>query len=254
MKQSIILWLGAIVITFLSGYVESVTSKNYPVTGTIGIEGKKVSYKFDKITTSELGLDILLRTDADSLRGYVECKFDTSMVWQSYPLKEELQILKTHISIPKDIKQIIYRVVLFHKQNRTILQDRNEPVLLTVKGRVPKMIDTFFYLFLFCGLLLSARSGLEFFNQNEKIKKLSIFTLIFLSSGIIIFLPLKKIYEFRALGSKVLPAGDLIDQALSIILVLWIVAVVMEFVFKNYRIIPLIASILTIVLFQFIEL
>ena len=41
MKNQIILLLSALVITFLTGYIESVTDADFPITGTFGINGKK---------------------------------------------------------------------------------------------------------------------------------------------------------------------------------------------------------------------
>jgi hypothetical protein len=50
MKNAIILWLSCLILVFLIGYIKSITDKDYPITGTFGIEGKKVSYKLDKIS------------------------------------------------------------------------------------------------------------------------------------------------------------------------------------------------------------
>ncbi len=48
-KEPIILWVASIVITFLIGYFPTLTNKDYPISGTFGIEGEKVSYRFEKI-------------------------------------------------------------------------------------------------------------------------------------------------------------------------------------------------------------
>jgi hypothetical protein len=50
MKNEIILWLSSLIIVFIIGYIKNVTDKDYPVTGTFGIDGKKVSYKLDKVS------------------------------------------------------------------------------------------------------------------------------------------------------------------------------------------------------------
>ena len=50
MKNQIILWLSSLVLTFLIGYFKNVTDTNFPITGTFGIEGNKVSYKLDKVS------------------------------------------------------------------------------------------------------------------------------------------------------------------------------------------------------------
>ena len=49
MKQSFILWISAFVITFLVGFIQNRTSPSYPISGTVGIEGQKVSYFLKKV-------------------------------------------------------------------------------------------------------------------------------------------------------------------------------------------------------------
>lgn len=254
-KQIFILWLASTVITFLTGYVESVTNENYPVSGTIGIEGKKLSYKFDKTATHEKGLDIILRTDVDSLTGQFEYKIaGTNSGWKGNPLEVSDKTLKINFYIQKNIKQLNYRVRIFSKDKDILLQDKNRPVLLNVKGKVPGMINSFFYMLLFGGLLLGTRTGLEYFNDKQRIKKLSLLTAILYCSAIIIFLPLKKIYELQALGNKIIPFNELIDVALLLILVLWIIEVILVFNTKHYKTISLTAAVLSIILFQFNQL
>ena len=63
MKQQIILWISSIVLTFLTGYFYSVTRDDFPVTGTIGIEGKKVSYYLPKVYYGKDTMKIVLRSD-----------------------------------------------------------------------------------------------------------------------------------------------------------------------------------------------
>ena len=254
-KQIFILWLASIVITFLTGYVESVTNENYPVSGTIGIDGKKLSYKFDKTATPEKGLDIILRTDVDSVTGQFEYQVaGADNAWKENPLEVSDKTLKINFHIQKGIKQLKYRVRIFSKDKDILLQEKNQPVILNVKGRVPGMINSFFYLLLFGGLLLGTRTGLEYFNDKEKMKKLSIITAIMYCTAIIVFLPLKKIYEFQALGNKILPFSDLVDPALLSILVLWIITIILVFNIKRYKVISLIVSVLSIILFQFNQL
>lgn len=254
-KQILILWMASIVITFLTGYVESVTNENYPVSGTIGIDGKKLSYKFDKTATPEKGLDIILRTDVDSLSGQFEyLVVGSDSGWKKNPLEVTHKTLKINFHIQKDIKQLKYRVRIFSKDRDILLQEKEHPILLKVKGKVPGMINSFFYLLLFGGLLLGTRTGLEYFNEREKIKKLTLLTAILYCSAIIVFLPLKKIYECQALGNKILPLSDLVDPALLSISVLWIITIVLVFNIKRFKVFSLIAAVLSIILFQFSQL
>ena len=49
MKQNIILWIAAAIILFVVAYYKTLTSDYYPLSGSFGIEGEKVTFKFDKI-------------------------------------------------------------------------------------------------------------------------------------------------------------------------------------------------------------
>ena len=60
MKNQIILLLSALIIAFLTGYIESVTDADYPVTGTFGINGKKVSYKLDKTHFGDSPFEVII--------------------------------------------------------------------------------------------------------------------------------------------------------------------------------------------------
>jgi hypothetical protein len=71
MKNQIIPWSASLVIVFLIGYFKAVTSVNYPVTGTFGIEGKKVSYKLDKICYNQTSYRNIVISDVSGLNGKI---------------------------------------------------------------------------------------------------------------------------------------------------------------------------------------
>ena len=69
MKNEIILWLSSILIVFLIGYIKNVTDKDYPITGTFGIEGKKVSYKLDKVSFDKTSYKNIIISDIKGITG-----------------------------------------------------------------------------------------------------------------------------------------------------------------------------------------
>ena len=71
MKNQIILWLSSLVILFLIGYIKNVTDKNYPVTGTFGIEGYKVSYKLDKVSDEKSTYKNIVISDIKGVSGKI---------------------------------------------------------------------------------------------------------------------------------------------------------------------------------------
>ena len=105
MKQSFILWISAAIITFLIGFVQSRTSSYYPISGTFGIEGQKVSYHLKKIHNSNEDFKLVIRTDREDLRGAALWRIDNSQAeWQIDSMQfvdESLTAVSyTHLTLP----------------------------------------------------------------------------------------------------------------------------------------------------------
>ena len=69
MKNEIILWLSSLIIVFLIGYFKNVTNFDYPITSTFGIEGKKVSYKLDRVCYDKHSFKNFILSDVEGLNG-----------------------------------------------------------------------------------------------------------------------------------------------------------------------------------------
>ena len=68
-KEIIILWLASFVIVFLAVYISNIIDEDYPITSTFGIDGKKVSYRFEKVHYGKDDYKIIIRTDVTDLTG-----------------------------------------------------------------------------------------------------------------------------------------------------------------------------------------
>jgi len=259
MKQTLILWLSAFLITILSGYLENLLSPYYPITGTIGINGKKVSYKFDKIFRGNENFPVLIRTDLSELKGI--------LWWQNISNKSERNSIQMkagkeilYAEIPKQpAKDIVkYEIELSAKRNQPPAEKSNDSTYslpqgqIKFLGEVPPMIMFLFYFSLFGGLLLSTRTGLEYFNENQKIKKLSLFTVTFFFVLTIAVNPLKKSYELEAINKTIPPITELSDYQSLFLLLVWITGMILIFKVRNPRLTALVLSVITILIFLFI--
>jgi hypothetical protein len=251
MKRLLILWGGALLLTFLTGYVQSGTSKYYPVTGTIGIDAKKVSYKFDKIYKGKENYNFIIRTDVPMVEGIVKWRNQNSSAWNTNKLKKNENVLYAEIPAQEAGDIILYYVKLF-KDDRTYNLPW-EPVTLLFLGYVPPTISFLSFFTLFGGLFLSFRIGLEFFNENQKIKKLSLFAVSFFFLYSIAVTPLRKSYELNAINNRVVPITDLFDLQSIVLFVLWIVAMITIFKMSSPKKPALIFSILTALVFLFVR-
>lgn len=251
MKRLLILWGGALLLTFLAGYIQSGTSEYYPVTGTIGIDTKKVTYKFDKIYNSKGDYKFIIRTDAPTVEGIVKWKKQNSNKWDTINLNKNENVLYAEIPRQNAGDIIIYYAKLF-KDDRTFNLP-GQPASLLFLGFVPATISFLSFFTLFGGLLLSFRIGLEFFNEDQKIKKLTLFAVSFFFLYTIAVTPLRKSYELNAINNKVVPITDLFDLQSIILFVLWIVAMITIFRMSKPKKPALIFSILTALVFLFVR-
>ena len=246
MKNEIILWSSSLIIVFLIGYAKSVTSENYPITGTFGIEGKKVSYKLDKESFTKIYYSNIIISDIDGIDAKLLLKNDNSQNEIGYTLTNmglECQILKL-----KPGQSIQYKIIIKHKDNTYEIPE-NDFVTLTFWGSVPFPVQLLNFIFLYGGLLLSVRSMLEAFTKKIHLKKFVIMNCtIFLTMDTIIF-PLFNSYKLGAINHFVPAISNLLSPLLIIILGVWISAAVLIFNKKYIRSVTSLATFATFFLY-----
>lgn len=250
MKQIIILWLGTAIITYLAGYLNSATGPYYPVTGTIGIEGEKVSFKFDRIIRTNEDYNIFIRSDKSDVKGELLWKkMNDKNDWNSVDIYEDSGILTASIPAHPPLTKCEYKAVLKYNDKEYPLPADKKTVTILFLGEVPAAISILYFIFLYGGLLLAIRTGLDFFNENQKIKKLSLFTLIFFSMHALFMNPLKKSFEIGAVNKNVPDISAIFDLQSLLFLILWIAAVITFFKVKSPRKAVLFFAIVTLLIF-----
>ena len=176
-KETIILWLVSFVIVFLTVYISNIIDKDYPITSTFGIEGKKVSYRFEKVHFGKEDYNIIIRTDIPELAGKLFWKSEVDTNWHSKELKKSELILSETIPSLRPAKKVDYYIELYYNDKKHVIPE-SQKVSLTFFGKIPIAANYLKYLILYMGLVLAVRTGLEFFNNGVKAKKFGVFTLI----------------------------------------------------------------------------
>lgn len=251
MKHSLILWSSALLLTFLTGYFESGTSEYYPVTGTIGIDEKKVSYRFEKIFNDKGDYSFIIRTDNPDIEAFVKWKKEGENNWKTIPMKMEGNALLADIPRQDAGKKILHYAEIV-KDGKTYTVP-HKPVKLIFYGYVPSMISFLSSFALLGGLLLSFRTGLEYFNDNQKIKKLTLFTTGFFFVYSIAVTPLRKSYELDVINKKVVPINSLFDLQSILLFFLWITGMIVVFKVKNPKPAALVFAFITVVIFLYVR-
>ncbi len=254
MKQSLILWISAFAISFLFAFGNRMISPEYPVTRSFGINMKRVTYKFEKVYRGKDDYKIVVGTDTDSLNGSILWKVKNSNSgWNSASMKFSGNTLTGKIPHQPPSTLVDYRVKVW-KGNNIFYLPPGGKITLKYFSSVPSSIMGFYYLTLYLALIFSVRTGLDYFNENQKIKKLALFTIMIWIANVIVFNPVKHSYELSTrIGSTILPITDLFDIRHLILLIIWILGIILIFNLKNYKTWAAIAGAATLIAFLFVR-
>lgn len=198
-KQKLILWLSAALLAVLLSYFKSVTSTDFPVTGTTAVNREKITYVFDKIFSGKGDFKISLRADANSLSGFAVWHKKYSDRNDTLQLKKEKGFLSCTIPIQKPKTEIFYQVFLESKNSITQIP-AGQTLHTTFLGFVPRSISSTLIITFFFGLLLSIRIGLTYFETQSKSKTFAIFALISFSLYGLFLVPVKNLFELGAVN------------------------------------------------------
>jgi hypothetical protein len=249
MKNEIILWLSSLVIIFLLGYVKNVTDKDYPITGTFGIEGKRVSYKMDKVSFDKSSYKNIIISDIKGINARLVIVNDDER--EEIPYKEINRGLEAEIPKLKPGQQLRYKTIINYKDDIFEIP-KNDFVTLTFWGYIPSPVKILYFIILYGGMIVSIRSLLELFNENKNLKKYAFITsTLFITLNIIIY-PLYDSYKLGAINNFVPPITDLVNPMLLTILFLWVIGTIFIFNKIYIKAITIIISAATIISFFFI--
>ena len=247
-KEIIILWLASFVIVFLAVYISNILDEDYPITSTFGIEGKKVSYRFEKVHYGNGDYNVIIRTDVADLAGKLFWKGETDSDWQSKEFKKSDMILSGSIPALEPTEKINYYIELYHRDKKYFLPD-NQKVTLTYFGKIPLFINVIEHFLLYLGLVLAVRTGLEFFNNGAKTKKFGFLTLILFLPHIVLINPLYLTYKYGFINSSIPPISKLFLLSDIGIFIIWIGTMITIFVSDKFKPLPLMSSILILIIY-----
>jgi hypothetical protein len=246
MKNQIILWLSSLVVVFLIGYVKNITDKDYPITSTFGIEGKKVSYKLDKISYDKSSYKNIILSDIQGLEG--------KLIWFKEDVEHELVYkeiergLECEIPTLKAGQNIKYKVILNYLDNRYEIPEKGF-VTLTFLGNIPSPVNIINFVLLYGGLLMSIRCVLELFNKNKNLKKYIVIVCTMFMTLTLLIHPLYNSYKLGAINNYIPNVIELLEPLFLVITFLWVFGAVLIFNKKYINIVTIFISSATILIF-----
>ena len=248
MKNEIILWLCSIVLVFLIGYFKNVTDSNYPVTGTFGIEGKKVSYKLDRVAYEKSSYKNYILTDIEGIEASLLLQNNSEESSFRYSIIDKGLMCQIPKLAPG--QKINYKVILSYKNNSFEIP-KKEFVTLTFWGSIPTFVRAIYFILMYGVILLTLRGLLEAFTKNVNLKKFMFINCTLLLLLITIIYPLYISYKLEAINHFVPTLGNLTDPWLLIVLLSWIVGTILIFKAKYVKTVSSLISVMTLLIFFF---
>lgn len=249
MKKSVLLWLLAFVLTVFTAVYQRMTGPTYPVSGEVKLSDQTIEYKLDRSHGGEGDHKIQIQVKDDKICGELIWKrYKTNNEWSSVELRREGDKLFAFLPHQPPAGKLLYHVVL-QKNDEVVTLPESGEVIIRFKGDVPISFLIPHIIFIFGAMLLSTRTGLEYFNAGKKIKSLTIITVLFLIVGGFILGPIIQKYAFDAFWTGFPFGHDLTDNKVLIAFIGWLLALIALYKFKNPRRWIIFASILMFIIF-----
>ncbi|MBT8379430.1 MAG: hypothetical protein KJN64_09380 [Ignavibacteria bacterium] len=226
MKQQLILWISSIILTFVIGYIKNITDEHYPITGTFGIEGEKVSYKLDKVHYGNEPYKLIVLTERKELTG--KCIWKVNYEQMIFPLKKDGKSYSAKIPPQKPLSKIEYKLVITHGDKvYEIPKDSNVEMIFF--GGIPSSVNFLNFILLYGGILLAIKTTLEIFNEKKLIKKYAVITTSVFILLTAIINPLKNSYKLGAINNYVPVITEILEPLLFLLVLIWIVGIILIF-------------------------
>lgn len=225
--RTFLFWLLAFLITAATAIYQRATGPTYPVSGKQEFYGSQIEYKFKR--SEDVGTDCLVevKTEDAEIVGKVfwrRFKYDTE--WNVVEMRRKDGSLRAELPSQPAAGKLEYYVELYGGDIKTDLP-ADHTVVIRYKGAVPIWVLIPHVLFMFGAMLLSTRTGLEFFRKEPKLFKLTYWTIGFLAVGGFLLGPAVQWYAFDAWWTGFPFGMDLTDNKTLIAMIGWLFALYM---------------------------
>lgn len=249
MKKSVLLWLIAFILTVLTAIYQRMTGPTYPTSGEAEIGNEILNYKFDKSHGGEGDHQIDIEIKDENINGFLVWKrYKTNDGWTKIEMVKQNGKLIAALPHQPPAGKLIYHVILQKNKESIVIPEAGE-VIIRFKDDVPIYFLIPHIIFIFGAMLLSARTGLEYFDEGKKFNPLTIFTFIFVIIGGFIFGPIVQKFAFGAFWTGFPFGHDLTDNKILVGFIGWMMALIAVYKFKNPKRWIVFASILMFVIF-----
>jgi len=247
-KNSILLWIFAIIFTLSIAIYQRATGPTYPKKFETELGGEL--YKFKLLTTHSGETDAPISLEVPSnVKGLVKYRhFRSDEDWNGLEMKHNGESLQAFLPNQPPAGKLEYMVSLESEGQFYNLNE--DPVVIRFKGAVPGIILVPHVILMFLAMLYSTRTGIEALGAGHRTYSYTTITLITLGIGGMILGPVVQLYAFGDLWTGWPFGGDWTDNKTLVAFVFWAIAFFVLRKNKKNRLWPIIAFIVLLSIYM----
>ena len=225
-RRSLWLWLAALLLTIILAVYQRMSGPTYPIRGTETLAGANAEYKFYRSWTSGRDLPVRVKASGEWTSArlhYRRYPLVEGENWTAKPMENKAGTFMAAIPGQPPAGKVIYKVEAA-AGGKTIWLNHGRPVVARFKGDVPAALLIVHIIFMFAGLLLAFRTGLEALRRDGRWRNLVPWTLAVTFFGGLILGPLVQKSAFGAYWTGFPLGGDLTDSKTLFVVMVWLAA------------------------------
>ena len=221
-KQSIFLWIFAIVFTISAAIYQRLTGPTHPKRVNITIKGEDYLFKLIRSHGGEDDATISLEVP-EHINGSVKFKrFKTSDEYTIIPMIRKDQEISAKLPHQPPAGKLEYYITLNDGQDEYLLNE--DPVVIRFKGEVALYILIPHIIFMFLAMLFSLRTGIEAIFKGQRTYRYAKVTLISLVIGGLFLGPIVQWMAFGDFWTGWPFGGDWTDNKTLAAVLSWLIA------------------------------
>lgn len=224
MKQTVWLWIIALLVTLVSARYQRVTGPTEPLAGKARLGQSTIPFVLERSHAGAGDQPVTIAPGDTAIAGIVEWQhYPGPDHWRQLPMHREAGHLVGGLPHQPPAGKLAYRVLLTRGPDQVMIPAAR-PAVIRFRGDVPPWILIPHILFMFLAMLLSTRAGLEFFNPKPGFRRLAWWTLATLFVGGLVFGPFMLHYAFGGWWGGFPVGTDITDNKTLIAFLGWLAA------------------------------
>lgn len=221
--KSILLWILSFILMAAAAIYQRMTGPTYPERGKTEIAGETIKYKLIRTWEGSTDAEITIEVENKNIEGKYRFKrYKSYDRWSEKPMQRRGDTLVASLPGQPAAGKVEYEIYLGSEGKFIKLEE--EPLILRYKGVVPLFVLIPHIIIIFLAMLFSTRTGIEALINGRNLVNYSMWTLILLTVGGMIFGPIVQKYAFDAYWTGWPFGQDLTDNKTLLAWVMWLAA------------------------------